>query len=190
MKCLIIGAGGIGSYLVEEICKCIEQEQIDPNTNIYLADDDTVEPGQVGIQNFTFKDVGLNKAQALARRLVIITAIEDRIKTAKQLKGYDFIILCTDNDTTRELVITHCFEKNVDFIDLRASGRIISAFPKLGKKEENLNFIDIHDTTCYSCQDKSTGRIDKGNKIIALVGVQMFLNRLRGLNNKIISLAI
>ncbi len=119
-----------------------------------------------------------------------IKPVKERIKTAKQLKAYDFIIVCADNNPTRELVINHCFEKDVDFIDLRASGRIISAFPKLGKREENLNFVDSEDTACYSCQDKRTGRIDEGNKIIALIGVQMFLNRLRGMNNKIISLAI
>ncbi len=192
MKCLIIGAGGIGSSLIDELCKCIEHEQIDPNAEVHLADNDLVEPAQIAYQNFTYREVGVNKAQALANRYKMfgIKPITDRIKTTKQLKGYEFIILCADNNPTRELVITHCFEKNVDFIDLRASGRIISAFPKLGRKEENLNFVDVDDTTCYSCQDKSTGKIDKGNKIIALIGVQMFLNRLRGLNNKIISLAI
>lgn len=192
MKCLIIGAGGIGSFLVDEICKCIEHGQIDPNAGFCLADNDLVEPAQIAYQNFTYREVGVNKAQALADRYKMfgIKPIKDRIKTTRQLKGYDFIILCADNNPTRELVITHCFEKDADFIDLRASGRIISAFPKLGKKEDNLNFVDSEDTTCYSCQDKSTGRVDKGNKIIALIGVQMFLNRLRGLNNKIISLAI
>jgi len=192
MKCLVIGVGGIGSWLIDEICKCIEHEQIDPNTEFHLADNDLVEPAQIAYQNFTFREVGANKAQALSDRhkMFGIKPIKDRIKTAKQLKGYDSIIICADNNPTRELVIKYCFDKNVDFIDLRASGRIISAFPKLAKMEENLNFVDSEDTTCYSCQDKSTGRIDEGNKIIALIGVQMFLNRLRGMNNKIISLAI
>lgn len=192
MKCLVLGAGGIGSFLVDEICKCIEHEQIDPNIEFYLADNDLVEPAQIAYQKFTYREVGVNKAQALADRYKMfgIKPIRDRIKTAKQLKGYDFIILCVDNNPTRELVIKHCFEKGVDFIDLRASGRIISAFPKLGRREENLNFVDSEDTACYSCQDKGSGRIDKGNKIIALIGVQMFLNCLRGMNNKIISLAI
>ncbi|NJD75749.1 MAG: hypothetical protein FIB08_01450 [Candidatus Methanoperedens sp.] len=195
MKCLILGAGGIGSFLVAEVCRLIEIEQIDPNTELFVADNDMVEMAQVKYQNFTFEDAGLNKAQALAKRfkLVSITAIKDRIKSEKQLKGYDLIVLCVDNDPTRELVIKYCFSKNVDFLDLRSSGRIVSAFPKLEKASDNLKFIDSDDAVCYSCQDRNNllvGRIDEGNKIVALIGVQMLLNKLRGLNNKVINLAI
>jgi molybdopterin/thiamine biosynthesis adenylyltransferase len=195
MKILVLGAGGIGSWLIEEVCRSIEQEQIDPNTELFVADNDMVEIEQVRYQNFTFEDAGLNKAQALARRFkhVGVTQIKDRIKSGKQLKGYDLIVLCVDNDPTRELVIKYCFSKNIEFLDLRSSGRIISAFPKLEKASDNLKFVDGNDATCYSCQDHNTlllGRIDKGNKIIALIGVQMVLNHLRGMNNKVINLAI
>lgn len=195
MKILLVGVGGIGSWFIEELCKCIEQEQIDSNTEISIADNDMVEIAQVKYQNFTYDEAGLNKAEALANRFSWygVKAIKDRIKAVKQLKGYDFIVLCVDNEPTREMVITYCFKQGIEFIDLRASGRVISAFPKLEKPEDNLNFVDSNDTVCYSCQDKATlnqGRIDKGNKIIALIGVQMVLNHLRGMRNKVISLAI
>ncbi len=195
MKALVIGCGGIGSHLIPEVCRLIEIEQIDPNTELFIADNDLVEMEQVKYQNFTFEDAGLNKAQALAKRfkLVSITAIKDRIKSEKQLKGYDLIVLCVDNDPTRELVIKYCFSKNVDFLDLRSSGRTLSAFPKLEKASDNLKFIDSDDAVCYSCQDGNNlllGRIDEGNKIVALIGVQMMLNKLRGMNNKVINLAI
>lgn len=195
MRTLIIGCGGIGSHLIEEICKSIEQEQIDPNMEFLIADNDLVEIEQIRYQNFTFEDAGFNKAQALAKRFKQfgITPIKDRIKSGKQLTGYDFIILCVDNDPTREMVIKHCFSKNIDFLDLRSSGRTISAFPKLEKASDNLKFVDSNDAACYSCQDRNNllmGRIDKGNKIIALIGVQMVLNHLRGMNNKVINLAI
>jgi molybdopterin/thiamine biosynthesis adenylyltransferase len=195
LKLLTVGAGGIGGYLIEELCKTIEQEQIDPNTELFVADNDLVEIEQIRYQNFTFEDAGLNKAQALARRFKQfgVTPIKDRIKSGKQLKGYDLIVLCVDNDPTREMVIKYCFSKNIDFLDLRSSGRIISAFPKLENANDNLKFVDGNDATCYSCQDRDTlllGRIDKGNKIIALIGVQMILNHLRGMNNKVINMAI
>lgn len=195
MKILVIGAGGIGSHLIAEVCRLIEIEQIDPNTDLVIADNDLVEMEQIKYQNFTFADAGLNKAQALAKRYkhVAITPIKDRIKSDKQLKGYDLIVLCVDNDPTRELVIKYCFSRNVDFLDLRSSGRTVSAFPKLEKASDNLKFIDSNDTDCYSCQDHNNllmGRIDEGNKIVALIGVQMMLNRLRGMNNKVINLAI
>ncbi|WAM22754.1 MAG: ThiF family adenylyltransferase (plasmid) [Candidatus Methanoperedens sp.] len=195
MKVLIIGCGGIGSILIAEVCRLIEIEQIDPNTELVIADNDLVEIEQVRYQNFTFEDAGLNKAQALAKRFkhVAITPVKDRIKSEKQLRGHDFIILCVDNDPTRELVIKYCFSKKVDFLDIRSSGRTISAFPKLEKASDNLKFVDASDAVCYSCQDRNNlfmGRIDEGNRIVALIGVQMLLNSLRGLNNKVINLAI
>ncbi len=195
MKLLQIGAGGIGSWLIEEICESIDHEQIDPNIEISIADNDSVEIEQIKYQNFVCDEAGLNKAQALAERFKPfgITAISKRIKTVSQLKGYDFVILCVDNDITRELVINYAFSKNIEFLDLRADGRRISAFPKMPTREDNLKLVDAGDTTCYSCQDAASlrqGRIDKGNRIVAIIGVQMLLNHLRGLNNKIINLNI
>lgn len=195
MKLLILGGGGIGSHLVEELCKSIDQGQIDPNIEISIADNDSVEVDQMRYQNFVCDEVGLNKAQALAKRFKQfgITAISKRIKTASQLKGYDFVMLCVDNDTTWELVINYAFSRNINFLDLRADGRRISAFPKMPTKEGNLKLVDADDTICYSCQDPASlrlGRIDKGNRIVAIIGVQMLLNHLRGLNNKIINLSI
>ncbi len=195
MRLLILGAGGTGSWFIEELCKSIDQGQIDPNIEISIADNDSVEIEQIKYQNFTFEEAGLNKAQALAKRFKPfgINAIIKRIKTASQLKGYDFIVLCVDNDITRELVINYAFSKNINFLDLRADGRRISAFPKMRAKEYNLKLVDAGDTTCYSCQDPASlrlGRIDKGNRIVAIIGVQMLLNHLRGLNNKIINLNI
>ncbi|MGB8216274.1 MAG: ThiF family adenylyltransferase [Candidatus Methanoperedens sp.] len=195
MRILVIGCGGIGSFLIPEICRLIEIEQIDQNMELVIADNDLVELKQVKYQNFTFVEAGLNKAQALAKRfkLVSITAIKDRIKSDKQLKGYDLIVLCVDNDPTRELVIKYCFYKKVDFLDLRSSGRTVSAFPKLEKASDNLKFVDSKDMACYSCQDHNNlllGRVDEGNRIIASIGAQMLLNKLRGLNNRVINMAI
>lgn len=193
MKVLQIGCGGIGSFFIEELCKCIEQEQINPNVEITIADNDIVELEQMKYQNFTYAEAGLNKAQALAKRFKMfgIVALKKRI-TKVDLKPYDFIVLCVDNEPTREMVINYCFDKKKEFLDLRARGRGISAFPKLAKREDNLKWVS-QDNVCYSCQDKERvqqGLIDKGNKVIALIGVQMVLNYLRGMNNKIVNLVI
>ncbi len=192
MHILIIGAGGIGSYLLDELCKCIEYQHIDPNTRISIADDDIVEVKQVQYQNFTFREAGVNKARALSSRFKSfgITAIEERITSQKQMKGFDLIVLCVDNEPSREMVITHCFKKGIEFLDLRASGRTISAFPKQEALHISLGFVDSDDTKSYSCQNNSKGNIDKGNKIIALIGAQMILNYVRGMNNRIINMSI
>jgi molybdopterin/thiamine biosynthesis adenylyltransferase len=194
MKLLQIGCGGIGSFFVEELCNCVADEQFS-NIEITIADNDMVEMKQIRYQNFKVNEVGKNKAQALAKRFEDygITSIQKRILIEKQLKGYDFIMLCVDNEKTRDLVIRYCHKNNKEFIDLSCRGRGFTAIPKLPKLEDNLKLINVEDTTEYSCQDTETlnkGWIDKGNKIVFVCGIQMLLNYTRGMNNKIISASI
>ncbi|MEK6876781.1 MAG: ThiF family adenylyltransferase [Nanoarchaeota archaeon] len=195
MKILQIGCGGVGSFLIFEIAECIEQGIIDPfELRITLADQDIVELNQRKYQNFTLKEVGMNKAEALAKRFnkYGVEAFPNRISNEKQLKGYDAIILCVDNEMTRNLVIRHCHKHDAEFIDLRATGRRFFAMPKTTLKD-NLRFVDIADVKEYSCQEKSDiekNYIQKGNKIAAIIGLQMLLNLLRGHSNKTISMMI
>lgn len=192
MKILVVGAGGISSWLVPELIECIKQGQIDAFTSISIADNDMVEMKQLLYQNFKGNEIGMNKARALGRRFkeFKIRAIAKRIEEGNQLQGYNIIILCVDNEKTREMAIRYCFKTSKEFIDLRASGRRIFAMPKANKLEDNLKFVDSKDLKNYSCQEKEDldkGLIQKGNKIVALIGVQMLLNLLRGHNNRTIS---
>jgi molybdopterin/thiamine biosynthesis adenylyltransferase len=195
MKILQIGCGGIGSFYAEELFHCMIQEQVPIDLELYLSDADIVEPSQLQYQNFTEVEIGKNKATALAKRLTIdgiqvFTAIPKRIANEKSLSGFDLIILCVDNEYTRELVVRYCHEHDTNFLDLRATGRRIFAMSKTRTLSENMKFIDNHDRTEYSCQEKSDleqGLIQKGNKIVALIGIQMTLNIFRGHGNKIIS---
>ena len=195
MKILILGCGGIGSWLIEELCLCIDQEQISDDVEITIADGDVVELKQRTYQNFKTEDTGMNKATALADRFTDfgITSINKRITKAKDLMSFDFIVSCVDNEISREMVINHCFIHKKDFLDLRATGKRIFANPKQKSKQENIKFVDGGDKKEYSCQeqrDLKLGKIQKGNKIVALIGVQQTLNYLRGQNNRAISLTI
>jgi len=194
MRILLIGCGGIGSWLAEEIALCIEQGQIDPYTRVAVADGDIVEVEQQDYQNFNLAEVGVNKARALAKRHEnTLTAIPKRISSEAELEGYDVLLLGVDNERTRELVIRFCHKHGKEFIDLRATGRRIFAMPKDASLEANLRFVDSRDTQEYSCQDKADlekGWIQKGNKIVAMHGAQMLLNLLRGHNNRTISMVV
>lgn len=199
MNILQIGCGGIGSYLISEIAECIEQEQINIFSNkIAVADSDIVELEQIRYQNFKDSEVGKNKAKALANRHKLFgerlfKAITQRIERKCQLKNYDLIILCVDNEKTREIVIRYCHEHNKEFIDLRTTGRRIFAMPKEKRLQDNLKFVDIGDLKEYTCQDIADlekGWIQKGNKIVAQIGNQMLLNLLRGHSNRTISLGV
>lgn len=188
MKILQIGCGGVGSYFIEEFCHAMRPGQIDGVIEIVIADNDIVELHQIDYQNFSYTEAGVNKAEALAKRFseFDVNFVPQRI-TEKDLKTFDFIVLCVDNDTTRQMVVKHCFEHNKQFLDLRATGRHIAAFPKISP-EQNMKFVSS-DATCYSCQENKV-LIDKGHKIVAVIGVQMFLNYLRGVSNRAISLFV
>jgi molybdopterin/thiamine biosynthesis adenylyltransferase len=188
MKILIVGVGGIGSHLISEIANAVKQGQIDINTEICIADNDMVEIEQMLYQNFRQNDVGKYKADVLARRYtkdILIKGVNVRIINDSQLKGYDLIICCADNNPTRNLIFTYCHRNGIDFIDLRAEGRYVMAFQKTNIKTD-FETIDLHDSIDGSCQkqeDLEHGRIQYGNKIVALIGLQMFINYLRGEKN-------
>ena len=190
MKVLVIGVGGIGSFLVEHIYENIQKGQLD--VDVIIADSDTVEINQMEYQNFTIKDVGKQKAKVLGKRYKF-SAITHRIIKERQWdnEGYERIALCVDNDRTREFVIRWCYENKVEFLDLRATGRRIFAMPKTTLKD-NLRFID-DDGKEYSCQDKvdlRKGFVQIGHQVVATIGCQMILNIGRGHHNKIINLTL
>lgn len=183
---LVIGCGGGGSWVVEELCRKIEQGQI--SASLEIADDDMVEMKQIRFDhNFTLKDIGLNKADVLVKRFSELDIwAKGRITKPKQLEGYDIIMLCVDNDKTREMVIRYCHKTNTEFFDLRATGRRIFVMPKEKKLKDNLKFIDSQDQNNYSCQEKKDielGYQQETHKITALWGVQMLLNHIRGHDN-------
>ena len=161
------------------------------DADIKIVDDDMVELNQIKYQNFTKEEAGKSKAEVLGNRYNFEYAIE-RVGEGNTFGGFDLVVLCVDNDKTREFVVRHCHKNNIDFIDLRATGRRIFAMVKEKTLEKNLRFID-DDNKEYSCQDKSDldkGWVQMGNEIIATIGCQMILNISRGHNNKTLSESI
>ena len=156
-KILIVGVGGIGSALISEIVECVKQEQISPEIEFDIADNDIVEIKNIKYQNFTADDVGENKATCLANRYkneCWIEPINKRIETEKQLEGYDLIICCADNFVVRKLIFEYCHKNNVEFIDGRAEGRMIMVFPKMKGLllERSLETLDMKNNENLSCQ--------------------------------------
>ena len=194
-KILIIGAGGISSYFVAELNDLVRQMQICAYTKFTIADADIVELEQLRYQKFSIENAGDNKAKALKKNYpdLGITAWDKRIESKKDLRAFDIIILCVDNEQTRQLVIEYCYKAGKEFLDLRATGRRIFALPKQRELKDSLKYVDVEDKREYSCQEKEDlvqGRIQLGNRIIARIGSQMLLNLLREHSNKIISVVI
>jgi molybdopterin/thiamine biosynthesis adenylyltransferase len=183
-KILLIGAGGIMSYCAEELNRLILKDQIDlEEVDITIVDDDLVETKNIKYQNFTKEDVFKNKAEVIGDRYGF-GVLKKRIKSAKELEGYDLIVIGADNGLVRKLVYDYCYSNNKYFIDLRAEGRAIAFFTKESKQKDVTDKLgkEIKDegTSCQNAYELDKGMIQNGNKIIAAIGSQLLLNWLRG----------
>ena len=111
-KILVIGVGGIGSYLVEILNKtrCYD---------ITVADPDKYELKNVTYQYCNANDIDFNKAERVKHKYGNVTAIPYPILTAKQIWGYDLVVCCADNLDVRRLL----YRDGDRWLDLRAQGR-------------------------------------------------------------------
>lgn len=112
-KVLVIGAGGIGSFLIPLLDKVGLYD-------ITVADPDKVETKNLPYQNFTVGDVNLYKVASMRARFSSIS-VNSRfpILTEKQMQGYDLVICCVDNLSVRRTL----YNSKVKWLDLRAQGR-------------------------------------------------------------------
>jgi hypothetical protein len=111
-KILIIGAGGIGSYL----CGLLHKTGC---YNITVADPDKYEKKNLTYQDCNEDVVGMNKAKAIKTKYLDVGAIPYPILTNKQISGYDLVICCADNLDVRRLL----YREGDKWLDLRAQGR-------------------------------------------------------------------
>ena len=103
---LIIGAGGIGSFMIPLLDK----------VNLYditVYDPDIVELKNITYQNFTKIDIEKKKVDAMAERYNI-NPNPYPILTAGQLKGYDLVVCCADNLDIRRTM----YNSDVKWLDL------------------------------------------------------------------------
>jgi len=114
MNIKIIGLGGIGSILVERLCRFLNYSQADTSFNITLIDGDEYEDKNYERQEFM--RLG-NKAEIKTNELkmkysnLVIDYITDYINTdiiSGVINEKDIIFLCVDNHKTRMIVSNYC----------------------------------------------------------------------------------
>lgn len=130
-KVLIIGAGGIGSFLIPLLHK----------TGLYdmhVYDPDIVEIKNITYQNFEEEEVDENKAEIMSNRYDTVTAFPYPVLTSQQIKGskkgkpaHSLVICCADNLDIRKTL----YNTNVSWLDLRAQGRNATMVSYLEKPE-------------------------------------------------------
>ena len=112
-KVIIIGAGGIGSFLIPLLNK----------TGLYkitVFDPDIVEKKNIPYQNFELKDIENKKVEIMEDRYDCVWKAEPfLVLTENQIKGYDLVICCADNLDVRRLL----YRSSVQWLDLRAQAR-------------------------------------------------------------------
>ena len=112
-KILIVGAGGIGSFLIPLLDKVYLYD-------VVVADPDKVEEKNLTYQDFRKKEIGMNKAGVMDWNYDTVKRhIPYPILTENQIKGYDLVVCCADNLDVRRLL----YRSNVTWLDLRAQGR-------------------------------------------------------------------
>ena len=164
-KILVIGAGGIGSYLISYLNKLDLYE-------IQVNDDDKVETKNLTYQNFSEEDVGENKASVMGNRYRSIKGgSQYPILTTKQMQGYDLVVCCVDNLSVRRTL----YNSNIKWLDLRAQGRN-GAFVTSDADPKMYDSLLAGPDGSFSCQGDSWDGSNSGvhfmQVVIAGIGAQ------------------
>tara|TARA_R110000787_G_scaffold99401_2_gene203951 strand:- start:46 stop:621 length:576 start_codon:yes stop_codon:yes gene_type:complete len=117
-KIMIIGAGGIGSYLASFLDRIGIYE-------ITIFDNDTLEEKNLTYQNYDKEDIGLLKVNNLSKVLPSIKPQPYLVLVEKQMEQYDLVICCADNLAVRRILYKQGFKDDAKFhwLDLRSQGR-------------------------------------------------------------------
>jgi len=114
-----VGAGGIGSSLVELLCPAISASRF--SIDLTLLDSDLISEENLAFQRFSQGEIGMAKVSALAIRHssrgagVAVNALVEDLCQKEQISGHDLIIIAVDRPEPRRLV--HRCE--ADWFDLR-----------------------------------------------------------------------
>lgn len=187
-KVLIVGAGGIGSWLAWNLHHLNQHKQI-PQLDITFADNDSVDTKNLSYQLFQKIDLMDNKATVVANKYNF-NGLETRIESDSQLKGYDCIVCAVDNSKFRRLMFNYGDKNSTYWIDLRSVGTAVAFYTK--HKENTLKKMletipdENSDHLEGSCQlefELENNIVQCGNRIIASIGAQLILNWYRGVTN-------
>ena len=163
-KILIIGVGGIGSFLVPILDK----------VGLYaitVADPDKVETKNLPYQNFAKNEVGMYKSKVADYYDSVTSVSTYPILTAKQMQGYDLVVCCVDNLSVRRTL----YNSDVKWLDLRAQGRN-AAFVTYDADPKMYDTLLAGPEGSFSCQGDSWDGSNSGvhfmQTAIAGIGAQ------------------
>ena len=174
-KVLLVGAGGIGSHLMDLVCRGLHGHALD----LTVMDGDVVEARNLAHQRFHPNDIGRAKADVLAEIHAKtdhnVTSYAEDLREASQLEGFDLIVVAVDRPLPRRLV----HSTNVPWIDLRSTGRGMLVLTHLDAPERIASQTPDHAPA--SCQAEGVleaGFVQVGFALAAAVGAQWVIDHL------------
>jgi hypothetical protein len=181
-KILIIGVGGIGSYLAPVLDK----------TGLYditIADPDILESKNLLYQNYSNAKFLTSDNKKKVEQLDMMKAkkIPYHILTQRQLLGYDLVVCCADNLAVRKLLYSQGFgkEAKIKWLDLRAQARNGALISYLTDKKFSETFLNGPDGS-FSCQGEDFNKTKNASDlhfthvVIAGYGAQWIQRWLNG----------
>ena len=180
-KLLVIGAGGIGTNLVELLVAALRRVSL--TGSITLMDADIVEAGNLGHQRYTEDDIGQAKVVCLAKRLddetssLRVHGKDVNMRSAEQLEGYDMVVVCVDRPEPRRLF--HALEQS--WLDLRCSGDGWVVLSSQSSSELLERMTPDHEPkSCQVDGALDSGNLEFGFAVAAAYGAQWALQQWRG----------
>ena len=178
---LVVGAGGIGTQLVELLVAGLRRVNL--AGNVTLMDADIVEEGNLGHQKYSRDDIGEPKVTCLANRLddetsaLRVRGVVENLRTADQLKNADLVMVCVDRPEPRRLV--HGLD--VPWMDVRCSGDgwlVLSSQSPPALLERMTP--DHEPASCQVEGALEAGNLEFGFAVAAAIGAQWALQQWRG----------
>ena len=178
-KLLVVGAGGIGASLLENLIPAITRVSLP--CSVTIMDADTVEPTNLGHQRYKLTDVGHHKVTQLAQRLnsehVNVRGLPENLRQANQLNGFDLVVVCVDRPEPRRLV--HGLD--IPWIDLRCSGDGWVALTSQSSQRLIQKMTPDHEPkSCQVDGALDSGNLEFGFAVAAAIGSQWAMQELRG----------
>ena len=189
---LIIGAGGIGSLLVDHVSRAFAFSDLSESVGeleMTLMDGDTVESRNLPHQQFGHSDQSMHKISAIQQRIEAagmlignrfeLAGIVENFSAETNLSKYDLVVVAVDREEPRELV--HSTATN--WLDLRARGDGFVMWSHQDNYYTLDNLPKLPEGTSTSCQlDEAveSGNIQFGFALAAAHGAQWIIQWLRG----------
>lgn len=140
VKVALIGVGGVGSQLLTNLCKlhsALVALGHPGGLSVTAYDSDTVSTSNVGRQNYSPADVGINKAVLSIHRINQFygfdwVAVPENF-TGAGYESYDLIISAVDTKAARRTIHNYCVNRRVgywlDSGNLLSTGQVILGEP-------------------------------------------------------------